>query len=98
MMKGHLVQAADNDQFLDAVTIVALANPRYGCIDGDDQTGEPSDACPFNGSLGGCTTAHQIELIEHRPGGTRFHVFQLVPRSEERRVGKECRSRWSPYH
>ena len=22
----------------------------------------------------------------------------LLPRSEERRVGKECRSRWSPYH
>ena len=22
----------------------------------------------------------------------------LVTRSEERRVGKECRSRWSPYH
>ena len=22
----------------------------------------------------------------------------LVLRSEERRVGKECRSRWSPYH
>ena len=21
-----------------------------------------------------------------------------APRSEERRVGKECRSRWSPYH
>ena len=21
-----------------------------------------------------------------------------VQRSEERRVGKECRSRWSPYH
>src|SRR5215472_15077891 len=27
---------------------------------------------------------------------TLFHV--LVGRSEERRVGKECRSRWSPYH
>ena len=25
-------------------------------------------------------------------------VFSLVMRSEERRVGKECRSRWSPYH
>ena len=24
------------------------------------------------------------------------HIFAL--RSEERRVGKECRSRWSPYH
>ena len=22
----------------------------------------------------------------------------LFDRSEERRVGKECRSRWSPYH
>ena len=26
-----------------------------------------------------------------------YGVFGLV-RSEERRVGKECRSRWSPYH
>src|SRR2546430_9487185 len=24
--------------------------------------------------------------------------FELDVRSEERRVGKECRSRWSPYH
>src|ERR1035438_1919448 len=24
--------------------------------------------------------------------------LRIVPRSEERRVGKECRSRWSPYH
>ena len=23
---------------------------------------------------------------------------ELLTRSEERRVGKECRSRWSPYH
>ena len=23
---------------------------------------------------------------------------KVKPRSEERRVGKECRSRWSPYH
>ena len=24
--------------------------------------------------------------------------FDFTTRSEERRVGKECRSRWSPYH
>ena len=24
--------------------------------------------------------------------------ISLIIRSEERRVGKECRSRWSPYH
>ena len=23
---------------------------------------------------------------------------EILTRSEERRVGKECRSRWSPYH
>ena len=27
-----------------------------------------------------------------------FNDFRVGERSEERRVGKECRSRWSPYH
>src|SRR5574341_1060279 len=30
------------------------------------------------------------------PLATRMET--RLPRSEERRVGKECRSRWSPYH
>ena len=25
-------------------------------------------------------------------------ILLILARSEERRVGKECRSRWSPYH
>ena len=29
---------------------------------------------------------------------TRKHFGNSVYRSDERRVGKECRSRWSPYH
>jgi len=28
----------------------------------------------------------------------RFKEVDATNRSEERRVGKECRSRWSPYH
>src|SRR2546430_12585325 len=28
----------------------------------------------------------------------RHAVGEYLVRSEERRVGKECRSRWSPYH
>ena len=28
----------------------------------------------------------------------RLFVIYFDTRSEERRVGKECRSRWSPYH
>ena len=27
-----------------------------------------------------------------------INYMTCTPRSEERRVGKECRSRWSPYH
>ena len=30
--------------------------------------------------------------------GTEVGESCAVGRSEERRVGKECRSRWSPYH
>src|SRR5256885_16191844 len=31
-------------------------------------------------------------------GGAQPALRHLWLRSEERRVGKECRSRWSPYH
>src|SRR3712207_2849915 len=40
----------------------------------------------------GQTVAQQAVGEAERARGTRF------ARSEERRVGKECRSRWSPYH
>ena len=30
--------------------------------------------------------------------GTTGECSTMTDRSEERRVGKECRSRWSPYH
>src|SRR3989338_259916 len=35
-------------------------------------------------------------LVNRYPG--RIPVYHIDLRSEERRVGKECRSRWSPYH
>ena len=31
-------------------------------------------------------------------GATLLAAILVLTRSEERRVGKECRSRWSPYH
>ena len=36
--------------------------------------------------------------IVHIGFGAFHRGHQAVYRSEERRVGKECRSRWSPYH
>ena len=46
------------------------------------------------------------DLYVHKPSTSARHpegkmddvAFGLSLRSEERRVGKECRSRWSPYH
>jgi len=39
-------------------------------------------------------------LLEDTVSFSRYFVedHTKVVRSEERRVGKECRSRWSPYH
>src|SRR2546430_11545188 len=33
-----------------------------------------------------------------RQGVSIIYITHDLARSEERRVGKECRSRWSPYH
>src|SRR5260370_41727666 len=45
----------------------------------------------------------QDHLQDHLPGKRAAlrqtpHFVPCKGRSEERRVGKECRSRWSPYH
>ena len=44
--------------------------------------------------------AIQMSLLSYwYPDTFEFNrIFPNLDRSEERRVGKECRSRWSPYH
>ena len=51
------------------------------------------------------TTAHPLQVNKDfvfpnglGAGGDEESESYLAARSEERRVGKECRSRWSPYH
>ena len=55
-----------------------------------------SDATPVEGGKGPLTyypgqAARAFDALLDATGARNF-------RSEERRVGKECRSRWSPYH
>ena len=53
------------------------------------------------GVLGPMNRSASISPDVNNPGYRNITFNQLVEsytRSEERRVGKECRSRWSPYH
>src|ERR1039458_5783696 len=64
---------------------------------------------PSRVGAGGAVHLSHSLLIRSRVGDNHsrrgphkiVHAFETlvnVSRSEERRVGKECRSRWSPYH
>ena len=46
--------------------------------------------------IGNCEIKNRI--VQVSMGGTSLFGWLEPCRSEERRVGKECRSRWSPYH
>ena len=63
------------------------------------KAGEPPYANPRNTAAG---ALRQLDPKKTRARGLRVFTFQIeapgTKRSEERRVGKECRSRWSPYH
>ena len=43
-------------------------------------------------------TAALLALVLAASAALPVFAADTAPRSEERRVGKECRSRWSPYH
>ena len=50
-------------------------------------------------TLGRSYTIDPAEIPGGRGDGVPLaSLLELLTRSEERRVGKECRSRWSPYH
>src|ERR1035437_328794 len=43
-------------------------------------------------------TRKETTEIKQADATGKSRTIQVEVRSEERRVGKECRSRWSPYH
>src|SRR3989441_7148356 len=45
-----------------------------------------------------CREVQRVRALDHGDEQRAAPILLLDVRSEERRVGKECRSRWSPYH
>src|SRR3712207_3105183 len=59
-----------------------------GAAGGNVATQQASSAAP---------DGYTVLMANQGPMVVNPHLFKNM-RSEERRVGKECRSRWSPYH
>src|SRR3989454_2272399 len=97
-----------NVTFLRSDTLFGLSNIKVLFADGTDnywarqqaqervgQADLPADAKPGLGPLSSVIGEGYRYTLESR---TLPLVELKALRSEERRVGKECRSRWSPYH
>src|SRR5256884_9565515 len=63
------------------------------------QLGNDEEEAAITLGAGGWMTFFQVTLPKIRWGLVYGGILcNARARSEERRVGKECRSRWSPYH
>src|ERR1051325_4578406 len=74
---------------------------RFGVRDVSEGDGDAHEYPPI--SAPGAHIEDHETVFDHRAWLLRCLHFErkfgaVMGRSEERRVGKECRSRWSPYH
>src|SRR3712207_7501064 len=81
-------QAEDGIRDIGVTGVQTCALPIYAWdLDGDGTFGETGVAAARGAETGPTPTFSAAGL-----------AGPSILRSEERRVGKECRSRWSPYH
>ena len=91
---------ADSDGAVTKVEFYRDSN-RNGSLDvGTDQLlgvdNSSSGGWRWEGGTGGFPTGANRYFARAQDNDAAWS--NVVTRSEERRVGKECRSRWSPYH
>src|SRR5256885_12807819 len=81
---------------LERVASGPVAPLGRGCVGG--RAGASTRLVPLQPAVDGSdwVVPNGVATVPDGLGGMVALLF--VPRSEERRVGKECRSRWSPYH
>ena len=82
----------------DKCGIQTLGDPQVSLVESQDidVSDVPAKLQPGEDKLEVFIIDERVDLEES--SGTTFWGNMSNGRSEERRVGKECRSRWSPYH
>src|SRR5256885_6886654 len=102
------------DVTIDCMFFFFSSRRRHTRLQGDWSSDVCSSDLKVDGVAGDAHTISQLDRAAPRAGngvstsaakssvlltdGAHVRAHALETRSEERRVGKECRSRWSPYH
>src|SRR5574344_3168159 len=100
--RKHIGAEFDKQYFVNLTNFVREEYLHYQCFPPGKYIFNAFNLCPFDKVkvvIIGQDPYHELGQAH----GLSFSVNDGVPfppslRSEERRVGKECRSRWSPYH
>src|SRR5256885_13648981 len=101
-MKGGTTPLRAVYEYAEPITepgFVFMDSPGYDPVASTGQIASGAHLICFTtgrGSMFGSKPAPTIKLASNTPMYRRLE--EDMDRSEERRVGKECRSRWSPYH
>src|SRR2546430_8916287 len=92
-------QAEDGIRDLTVTGVQTCALPIYSCVMKRLRRAH-EDVVTTVFSIEPKRRRHLFEIADHIIGlfFRRAIIALRCARSEERRVGKECRSRWSPYH
>src|SRR5260370_14617880 len=93
-LRNSMTSSLDRGKTVSAVGIEYFLQRKYICFLLESERASPAGWLgkrkpSFNAAALSATKRQQMSLV-------RISIGRI--RSEERRVGKECRSRWSPYH
>src|SRR3989449_7350717 len=91
-------QAEDGIRDVAVTGVQTCALPIYPTKDKRIAAGFYAVAPAPDGSVWGTALGFPGAVVRLSPGSNPPETALAELRSEERRVGKECRSRWSPYH
>ena len=78
-------------------TLIEALLEKSGAIRSAGSVDKGTTVCDFTDQEKRLQHSLDVSTCYLETDGTFINLLD-TPRSEERRVGKECRSRWSPYH